>query len=233
MKKTLLQELYTPFNKRIKLLEYPEQYSLPLNHNTNDQHDEKDLWDYENIEQEFDSADTSLNQVPATFNYVDSAIGWKPGTLLDIGGGKSFTDEFGNAIHKFTQALASKMVKVSVYDPFNQTFEHNMKVAAEIKKHGADYVSCNNVLNTIFEPQIRNRVIRQAYAAVKDGPDNYAFFLIYQGNKSRKGKMTKVSKDGTKKSWQNNRPAADYVSEIKAVFPKVFTIKTNLIIAQK
>lgn len=230
--KTLLQELYKPFSKtHLKLVEYPEQHQLPYEHSNNNvnngQNDEEDLWHPGNIKQEFDSAKTSLNQIPSSFKTIDMLHGWKPNSVnLDIGSGRLFKDEYGEDIHKFTIALKSKGVKNLGFDPFNRTFDHNTMVAQEIKQNGADTVTVNNVLNVIKEPENRNRVIKQAYSALKNGPDNYAYFLIYEGNRSENGSPTKIG------TWQNNIKTASYMPEIHKYFPKVFK-KGNLIIAQK
>ena len=212
-KTTLLQELYQPFSKQ----------SLK----ENDQNGEDDLWHPGNIKQEFPSDKTSLNQIPSSFKTIDMLHGWRENTInLDIGSGKLFKNEFGEDIHKFTVALRSKNVKNLGFDPFNRTFEHNNAVAQEIKQHGSDSCTISNVLNVIKEPDNRARVIRQAYAALKDGPDNYAYFLIYEGNKSGKSAETKIG------TWQNNMKTIDYMPEIHRFFPKVYR-KGNLIIAQK
>lgn len=192
----------------------PERESLPPG---------EDLWAVEDLGQEFDSAETSLNQIPSTFKTVDAMKGWKAGTLnCDIGGGREFPIE-GESTHKFTVALKSRGVTNAVFDPFNRTVAHNTKVAAIIRDGQSDTVTVNNVLNVIKEPQIRNRVIRQAANALKT--DGTAYFLIYEGDKSGVGKDTKKGR------WQNNMSAADYLPEIKRAFSSVRR-KGNLIIAQ-
>jgi hypothetical protein len=225
-----LKENYNKLkSKKNKLIENDLNNPLSSNsniQNNNDQNGDDDLWHPGNIKQEFDSAKTSLNQIPATFSIVDKMGLWRPGFLVDIGGGREFTNDNGESIHKFTVALRSKNIRVAVFDPFNRTFEHNNMVAQEIKKSLANYSSANNVLNVIKEPENRARVIRQAYSALKDGPDSYAFFLIYEGDKSGQGKLTKIG------TWQNNMKTIDYMPEIHKFFGKVYK-KGNLIIAQK
>lgn len=184
----------------------------------------EELWQHGEMPQEFDSAETSLNQTPSTFKVVDAMHGWKRGAVnADIGGGKEFKIE-GASTHKFTVALQSRGVINVVYDPFNRSFEHNEAAAKQIRDGGADTVTVNNVLNVIKEPAIRERVIMQAANAIK--PNGMAYFLIYQGNQSGEGKDTKKGR------WQNNMKADEYMAEIHKHFRKV-TKKSNLILASK
>ncbi len=214
----LLQELYKTHVKK-KLVE-------DINPNLPGvQGEEEDIWHPGNIKQEFTSHKTSRNQIPATFKQVDRLHGWKEGTVnLDIGGGRTFVVD-GVDVHQFTVALRARNIRNLVFDPFNRTFDHNNAITAEVKKTGADTVTVNNVLNVIAEPQNRYRVIKQAYSALKNGPDNHAYFLIHEGDASGQGKETK---DG----YQNNMKTADYMTEIHVLFPRVFR-KGKLIIAQK
>lgn len=219
----LLQELYTKHDKK-KLLEDINTPNAPQQ--------EEDLWDYGNVKQEFSSKKTSLNQVASSFKAVDKLHGWKPGTVnLDIGGGREFILNNGEVIHKFTDALRQRQVKNVVYDPYNRTYEHNSAVAQEIKKNGADSVTVNNVLNVIKEPEVRIRVIKQAYAALKSGPENYAYFKMYEGDGSGEGRVTGVGED---KSWQTNMKTSAYMHEIHMIFPDVrIRASDKLIIAKK
>lgn len=210
----LLQELYKQHIKK-GLLE-----------DINKPEEEEDIWNPGTIKQEFPSDKTSLNQIPSTFKTVDILHGWKEGTVnLDIGGGRTFMVD-GVDVHKFTTALRARNIRNLVFDPFNRTFEHNSAVSQEVKKNGADTVTVNNVLNVISDVTNRYRVIKQAYAALKTGPENHAYFLIYEGDKSGQGK------DKGQGRYQNNMKTVDYISEIHTLFPKVFR-KGNLIIAQK
>jgi hypothetical protein len=184
----------------------------------------EDLWQHDNINQTFDSAETSLNQIPSTFKVVNGMNGWVPGTInADIGGGKEFSVD-GAVTHKFTVALKSVGVTNIVYDPFNRTTAHNTAAAQTIRDGKADTATVNNVLNVIQEPTIRARVIMQAHNAVKDG--GTAYFLIYQGDKSGQGRDTKKGR------WQNNMAANEYVGEVSRFFSHV-TKKGNLIIGRK
>ena len=164
--------------------------------------------------QEFTSANTSINssKLPAVFKMVD----FEPGMInLDVGGGK-----FDNV----AEYLSDFDVTNLVYDPYNRSDSHNREVLKQVKEHvGADSVTCSNVLNVIKEPEARLAVIRNCYKFLKPGHD--AFFTVYEGNGSGEEKPTKSG-------YQLNRKTAEYVDEIKQVFPTVKR-KGKLIIATK
>ena len=160
------------------------------------------------LAQEHTSADTSLNQTPSIFKRVQ----WEKGTTnIDIGGGK-----FDTA----TDYMKEQGVNNIVFDPFNRDTEHNRNAFEKIKEKG-DTATVANVLNVIKEADIRDNVILQAAKAIK--PDGKAYFGIYEGNGSGKGRETT-------KGWQNNRKAADYVPEIAKHF-KTLKKSGNMIIA--
>ncbi len=183
-----------------------------------------DLWDHGTVQQEFDSGATSLNQVPSTFKVVDSLHGWVSGSVnADIGGGKAFKVDDVD-MHKFTDALRSRGVINVVYDPYNRTSSHNVEAIEKIKDGQSDTTTVNNVLNVIKEPEIRQKVIHQAFNALKPGGTSY--FLIYEGNRTGEGK------DTGKGRWQNNMSAVHYMPEISHFYRHV-TKKGNLIIAKK
>ena len=160
------------------------------------------------IRQQYSSADTSLNQVPAVFKKVN----WKSGTTnIDIGGGKYDTS---------TNFMKDKGVTNVVFDPFNRDAEHNRNAFEKIQSKG-DTVTVANVLNVIKEDVVRDNVILQAAKALK--PNGTAYFGIYEGNASGNGKETS-------KGWQNNRKTADYIPEIAKRF-KTIKKSGNMIIA--
>ena len=151
------------------------------------------------IRQQYTSADTSLNQVPAVFKKVN----WKSGTTnIDIGGGRYDTA---------TNFMKDKGVTNVVFDPFNRDAEHNRNAFEKIQSKG-DTVTVANVLNVIKEAGVRDNVILQAAKALK--PDGTAYFGIYEGDASGSGKETS-------KGWQNNRKTADYVPEVAKHFKTV------------
>jgi hypothetical protein len=159
--------------------------------------------------QAISSANTSLNQVPASFKSVN----WKQGsTNADIGGGRYDAG---------TKYLAEQRVTNLIFDPFNRDEEFNRKVFEELKK-GTDTATVSNVLNVIAEPEIRLEVIRQTAKAIK--PDGTAYFQIYEGDGDGKGRQTS-------KGWQNNAKTYSYVEDIEKYFSNV-TRKGNVITAK-
>lgn len=161
--------------------------------------------------QNFGSAGTSLNQIPSGMKKID----WKSGTVnVDIGGGR-----FDTA----TEYMKSKGVENLVFDPFNRGAAHNKEVAERVRDNKVDTATSHNVLNVIDSKDARENVILQAAKAIK--PEGTAYFTVYEGDKSDKGRQT------MKDSWQNNRPTRDYVDEISQYFDDV-KVKNNVIIAK-
>ena len=182
---------------------------------------EDKIWNYKNIEQQYDSKLTSINssQLPKTVKFVEPLL--KSGEQwLDIGGGR-----FDNSVEYFKKSG----VELLVYDPFNRTHEHNAKVISRINQKKCDGVMVNNVLNVIAEKENRKRVIEQAYQSLKE--DGLAFFVTYQGNKSGVSKVTKQTKESN--CFQMNQKTVFYVDEIKYVFGENVQKKGDYIIASK
>lgn len=171
--------------------------------------------------QKYDSRLTSVNakQLPKTIKFVEHIIK-KTQIWLDIGGGK-----FDNAIDFFERLNA----KLLVLDPYNRTKLHNDEIDNFLVKNKVDGVMCNNVLNVIEEPEIRQQIIEKAFSSLKYNCN--AYFLVYEGDCSAIGKITKKSKDST--SFQMNQKKEFYLDEIKAVFGNHISIKNSIIIAHK
>lgn len=170
--------------------------------------------------QKYTSAKTDLDQIASTFNSKDfnnevkNVLSSKPFVRnLDYGGGKGT---------KSAPFLEQKGVKNSIYDPFNQSKEHNEKILNEFRTNPADMVTVNNVLNVIKETPIRKEVIKNAYDLLQ--PNGKAFFKIYEGNRTSIGKATKEG------SWQNNKPTSAYENEIAKIFGKENMKKSGQII---
>jgi hypothetical protein len=87
----------------------------------------------------------------------------------------------------------------------------------------ADTATISNVLNVIAEPAARDQVIRQAADAIK--ADGEAYFSVYDGDRSGKGKETP-------RGYQLNRKLGDYIDEIEKHFGSV-TKKGNILIAKE
>jgi len=175
------------------------------------------IWDTPT--QAIESASTSMNssKLPRTAKMVQ----WERGTVnADIGGGR-----FDN----FTAFLLGKGVANFIFDPFNRSKEFNDLSVANIQDGQADTVTVSNTLNVIKEGYIRQVVISQAANALKE--DGTAYFLIYAGDGSGVGRVSKTV-GGEAKSWQENRRAGDYISEIEQQFACV-TVRGNLVSASK
>ena len=168
--------------------------------------------DIENPEQEFSSADTSINstKLPAIYNMVNFRSG---DVVVDFGGGK-----FDNAVNY----LKDKGVTLLVYDPYNRSAEHNKEVLRILKEHGgADAAVNSNVLNVIKEPEAREAVLRNIKKITKSGAPIY--ITVYEGRGDG-------AEGPTKSGYQLNRRTADYLDEIREVFPDA-NRKGKLIVA--
>lgn len=168
--------------------------------------------DIQEISQEFTSENTSINstKLPAIFKMVS----FEPGTInIDYGGGR-----FDNVAEYLTQYDVINLV----YDPYNRTPEHNKEVLKTLRRAGgADTATCSNVLNVIKEPEVRKNVLENISKIVKPGGKIY--ITVYEG--SGKG-----DEGPTKAGYQLNRRTADYLDEIREVFPDA-TRKGKLIVA--
>ncbi len=174
-----------------------------------------DLADEEDLpqaDQEYDSAKTSINsnKLPAIYHMItlpEGSVG------IDYGGGK-----FDNAV----EALAEQGVTLHVYDPYNRSQQHNRAAIQALRANGgADFAINSNVLNVIKEPEARLNVLENIKKITKPGAPIY--ITVYEG--SGKG-----NEGVTKSGYQLNRKTADYLDEIKEVFPDAKR-KGKLIIA--
>lgn len=168
--------------------------------------------------QSFKSKDTSINstRVPALFKYID----WDKwvrefphaGQMrnLDMGGGKYNTA---------TKYLDSFNVKNLVFDPYNCSFDDNLRVVMEVAINPAETATISNVLCVIKEKEKRIELLERAKRWAK-----VVFISVYEGDKSGIGRETKRG------GWQENRKLSSYISEVEEVFPYV-GIKGNHIIA--
>lgn len=168
--------------------------------------------DIQEISQEFTSENTSINstKLPAIFKMVS----FEPGTTnIDYGGGR-----FDNVADYLTQYDVINLV----YDPYNRTPEHNKEVIKTLRRAGgADTATCSNVLNVIKEPEVRKNVLENISKIVK--PGGKVYITVYEG--SGKG-----DEGPTKAGYQLNRRTADYLDEIREVFPDA-NRKGKLIVA--
>lgn len=161
--------------------------------------DENDL---DQVDQEFTSKDTSINsgKLPAIYNLVNFPKG---SLVIDYGGGK-----FDNGV----EYLDSIGVTGLVYDPYNRTTEHNRSVIKQIRENGgADIALCSNVLNVIKEPEARLNVLKNIRKLLKSS--GKAYITVYEG------KGTGEAKQSQDDAYQLHKKTADYMDEIKMVFP--------------
>lgn len=162
---------------------------------------EDDEDDLPMVDQEYDSAATSINsnKLPAIYKMVNFNEG---DIIVDFGGGK-----FDNAV----EYIKDKGATLCVYDPYNRSAEHNKEVLRILRENGgADAAVNSNVLNVIKEPEARKNVLENIARITKPGAPIY--ITVYEG----KGN----GQEGpTKSGYQLNRKTADYLEEIQEVFP--------------
>lgn len=173
---------------------------------------EEDEEDLPMVDQEYDSAATSINssKLPAIYKMINLEPG---GLYVDFGGGR-----WDNAV----EYIKDKGATLVVYDPYNRSAEHNREVLRILRENGgADAAVNSNVLNVIKEPEARKNVLENIARITKPGAPIY--ITVYEG----KGN----GQEGpTKSGYQLNRKTADYLEEIQEVFPDA-TRKGKLIIA--
>ena len=121
---------------------------------------EEDDEDLPMVDQEYDSAATSINsnKLPAIYKMVS----FNPGdVIVDFGGGK-----FDNAV----EYIKDKGATLCVYDPYNRSAEHNKEVLRILRENGgADAAVNSNVLNVIKEPEARKNVLENIARITKPG----------------------------------------------------------------
>lgn len=165
--------------------------------------DELDSEEYEidHPEQEFDSAETSINsnKLPAVYRMISIP----EGTVgVDFGGGK-----FDNGVEHIRDLGAT----LCVYDPYNRSAEHNREVIKTLKENGgADWAINSNVLNVIKEPEARRAVLENISKITKPGAPIY--ITVYEGRGDG-------NEGQTKSGYQLNRKTQDYLDDIREVFP--------------
>ena len=174
--------------------------------------EDEDREDLPMVDQEYDSAATSINssKLPAIYKMINLEPG---GLYVDFGGGR-----WDNAV----EYIKDKGATLVVYDPYNRSAEHNKEVLRILRENGgADAAVNSNVLNVIKEPEARKNVLENIARITKPGAPIY--ITVYEG----KGN----GQEGpTKSGYQLNRKTADYLEEIQEVFPDA-TRKGKLIIA--
>lgn len=159
------------------------------------------------LNQEYNSADTSINTVSAVYKKMGTLCGE---TILDYGGGKYDTNADYMMQNYNTQVL--------VYDPYNRTKEHNLKVLSYFTKRPARHVVCSNVLNVIKEDEVILQVLKHIYSLMSK--NGYLYIKIYERDKSGIGCKTS-------KGWQRNQKLAEYIPFVEKAFGNNCMIKTK------
>ena len=160
--------------------------------------------------QTFTSAATSINgaKLPAVYGYIERHYGagfWRRVSVIDIGGGKF--DNARDHVREYGGNLA-------IYDPYNRTPEENADALSGLY----DAAIISNVLNVIDSAAARLDVLK---TAADRAP--VVFITVYEGDRSGVGRRTGAD------SWQENRKLADYLPEIRRVFPVVDRVGNMLI----
>lgn len=195
------------FDTEDEALEWFENYVGPGDEDEDDIYSseetdaDEDNDDLDHPNQEFDSADTSINssKLPAVYKLISIP----KGTVgVDFGGGR-----FDNAVEHIRDLGAT----LCVYDPYNRTAQHNREMLRTLKANGgADWAVNSNVLNVIKEQEARQSVLRNISKITKSGAPIY--ITVYEGRGD--------AKEGpTKSGYQLNRKTQDYLEEIQEVFP--------------
>lgn len=203
------------FDSEEEALEWFEDYTGPGDEDEDEDYDtyyddidsaeeldeDEDEDDLDHPDQEFDSADTSINstKLPAIYKMItipEGSVG------IDFGGGK-----WNNAIEHIRDLGAT----LCVYDPYNRSKAYNKETLKTLRANGgADWAVTSNVLNVIKEPSARKAVLENISKITKPGAPIY--ITVYEGRGDGKEGVTKSG-------YQLNRKTADYLEEIQEVFP--------------
>jgi hypothetical protein len=167
------------------------------------------------VHQKYTSAKTSIKQVPAGFKIVDKHFGWQPNTTnLDIGGGK---------YDLMTEKLLEKGVTNLVFDPYNRSLAHNIKIIYGLEDNSVDTVTMFNLLNVIAEHEIQLNALNMAHDALKDGG-----MLYVRSTYKNPAKQSGVTKSGT---FQHYKTQEEYLEIVKEIFPNA-ELKFGIIYAK-
>jgi hypothetical protein len=134
---------------------------------------------------------------------------------LDIGGGK---------YDLMTEKLLEKSVTNLVYDPYNRSIVHNLKVVNRISEISVDSVTIFNVLNVIKEHEIQIEVLKLARSALKVGG-----IVFVRSTYKNPNKASGVTKSGT---FQHYLTQQDYLGIVWEIFPDA-KLEYGIIFARK
>jgi len=164
-----------------------------------------------NLPQKYSSRKTAVNgkhgKLPAVFKMIPIPTG---ALVLDYGGGTPESEAVA-------QAYLDKFDAVELlYDKYNKTPQENDAVEkACLDAGGADIGICSNVLNTIYEPEVRMAVLEDLKDFVKPGGKIYIY--VHDGSGTGEGTVTQGGD-----SYQLNQKTPFYLTEIKQVFPGAY-----------
>lgn len=163
--------------------------------------------------QEFTSKNTSINstKLPSIYHnryftrYVQSIIDNK-GTccIIDYGCGK-YTDHIAMDLYTKYHGLAA----IKFYDKYNQPASVNKDTFYYMTL--ADVIVVSNVLNVIKEEETMRSLIHDVSESIARS-HGFAYFTIYEGNKSGFGRQTKDD------CWQRNEKAENYIPLLNEYF---------------
>lgn len=155
------------------------------------------------IKQRYTSKSTSINssKLLAVYKWVKIGKGAK---ILDYGCGK-----YVDHIRKYVNECGAVYLP---YDRYNQSQSVNeMSLLGVCAFNGVEGAICSNVLNVVFEQEIRAHIVSDIFAFLKIG--GKAFFTVYEGDKSG------ILKENIKKdSCQLNQPTEFYMPLISSIF---------------
>lgn len=180
------------FDSEEEALEWFEDYTGPGDEDEDEDYDvyhdvidateelDEDEDDLDHPDQEFDSADTSINstKLPAIYKMISIPEG---SVGIDFGGGK-----WDNAIEYIRDLGAT----LCVYDPYNRSKAYNKETLKTLRANGgADWAVTSNVLNVIKEPSARKAVLENISKITKSGAPIY--ITVYEGRGDAKAGQTK------------------------------------------
>lgn len=146
------------------------------------------------MKQKYSSAETSLCIVNKVYTHHTFANGSK---ILDYGGGRYDLN---------TEYMKERGVDVSVYDKFNRSEEHNVRVLNSARQTQPDYVVCSNVLNVIMEDEVIDGILEDiaSFGA-------RTLIAVYEGDRTGTGRETS-------KGYQRNTKLSEYVPMVQKYF---------------
>ena len=158
------------------------------------------------------SANTSINskKLPAVYKKIDFSKFQNRFSVLDYGCGKfNNAKEYINSINGIWYG----------YDPYNRGEAENSLAI----NSNSNCIICSNVLNVLFDAEAIFKIVEDIYTLIKKN-QSAAFITVYEGDKSRCGKITK------KDCYQRNELLIDYLKYFDKIFgSNYFVIKKGVI----